>query len=510
MGRRPPIPTDANARVRAVAAASARRRTRTVMGRPSMIARPARRTMKRKQARRARRSRGAAEHAARSRLAAIVSFSSAVARHSPYAGPPAASATAGSTPAQMQALCSRAVVRTVTPPAAPARIRLGTDVAPGSCPAQSSGGESEPYGPADGHSEPCAHLSCGGPAQCAQAMGAPSGVQCDFAPGQNGQQRCQEYIPGHSLPVAANHGQAQRRLRRDRSGPLPIICPSRGLASAQGLRPSPQTYGHRRARRSPSYSPKILNFQSGHHPAPRNPSLSPTSSRSMIPTSPRSTIPTGPRTPRSGRSGWSRCSRRMPPLEDRMPSRLCRPHSCRSRRSTRRRSPDSLPRRTALRRHPGPTRRRRRVRCRCSSYCCYRTTIRRTPPTRRHRGSRWRGSRRRRTQSRYGSSPPRMRKWKPPLQTRACPLPGEALLATSDTSADIDARRAWSGGAATEPKSGSLIRIRTPVAFAASAPSLVRPPGNQPSANGRQAALSPPSQGTLKPAPEPKPPAGGG
>ena len=69
-----------------------------------------------------------------------------------------------------------------------------------------------PYGPADGPAcegyilcgggsagttGPCAHWSCGGSSQCAQVMGAASGVQCQFAPGQSCQQWCQEYIPGN-------------------------------------------------------------------------------------------------------------------------------------------------------------------------------------------------------------------------------------------------------------------------------------------------------------------------
>ena len=68
-----------------------------------------------------------------------------------------------------------------------------------------------PYGPSDGpacagyilcgggssNSGTCAHWSCGTSSQCAQVMGAPSGVQCQFAPGQTCQQWCQKYIPGN-------------------------------------------------------------------------------------------------------------------------------------------------------------------------------------------------------------------------------------------------------------------------------------------------------------------------
>lgn len=67
-----------------------------------------------------------------------------------------------------------------------------------------------PYGPNDGSacigyilcgssggSGLCAHWSCGGSAQCAQVMGAPSGVQCQFGPGQTCQQWCQQYVPGN-------------------------------------------------------------------------------------------------------------------------------------------------------------------------------------------------------------------------------------------------------------------------------------------------------------------------
>jgi hypothetical protein len=43
----------------------------------------------------------------------------------------------------------------------------------------------------------CAHWSCGGSAQCASVMGGPSGVQCQFAPGQTCDQWCQTYIPGN-------------------------------------------------------------------------------------------------------------------------------------------------------------------------------------------------------------------------------------------------------------------------------------------------------------------------
>lgn len=68
-----------------------------------------------------------------------------------------------------------------------------------------------PYGPSDGPacagyilcggssggSGLCAHWSCGTSSQCAQVMGAQSGVQCQFAPGQTCQQWCQTYVPGN-------------------------------------------------------------------------------------------------------------------------------------------------------------------------------------------------------------------------------------------------------------------------------------------------------------------------
>ncbi len=68
-----------------------------------------------------------------------------------------------------------------------------------------------PYGPADGpacqgytlcgggsssSSSPCAHWSCGSSSQCAQVLGAASGVQCQFASGQTCAQWCEEYVPG--------------------------------------------------------------------------------------------------------------------------------------------------------------------------------------------------------------------------------------------------------------------------------------------------------------------------
>lgn len=70
-----------------------------------------------------------------------------------------------------------------------------------------------PYGPGDGPAcagyilcggssggnGPCAHWSCGGSSQCAQVLGAPSGVQCQFAPGQSCAQWCQKYIPGNCV-----------------------------------------------------------------------------------------------------------------------------------------------------------------------------------------------------------------------------------------------------------------------------------------------------------------------
>ena len=67
-----------------------------------------------------------------------------------------------------------------------------------------------PYGPSDGTacigyilcggsggSGTCAHWSCGSSSQCASVMGASSGVQCQFAPGQTCQQWCATYIPGN-------------------------------------------------------------------------------------------------------------------------------------------------------------------------------------------------------------------------------------------------------------------------------------------------------------------------
>ena len=48
-----------------------------------------------------------------------------------------------------------------------------------------------------GGSGQCAHWSCGTSSQCAQVMGAPSGVQCQFASGQTCAQWCQQYIPGN-------------------------------------------------------------------------------------------------------------------------------------------------------------------------------------------------------------------------------------------------------------------------------------------------------------------------
>lgn len=43
----------------------------------------------------------------------------------------------------------------------------------------------------------CAYWSCGSSSQCAAVMGAPSGTQCTFEPGQTCQQWCQTYIPGN-------------------------------------------------------------------------------------------------------------------------------------------------------------------------------------------------------------------------------------------------------------------------------------------------------------------------
>ncbi len=43
----------------------------------------------------------------------------------------------------------------------------------------------------------CAYWSCGGSSQCASVMGAPSGVQCQFAPGQTCQAWCNQYVPGN-------------------------------------------------------------------------------------------------------------------------------------------------------------------------------------------------------------------------------------------------------------------------------------------------------------------------
>ena len=67
-----------------------------------------------------------------------------------------------------------------------------------------------PYGPADGSacagyilcgggggSGVCAHWSCGGSSQCASVMGAPSGVQCQFAAGQSCAQWCATYVPSN-------------------------------------------------------------------------------------------------------------------------------------------------------------------------------------------------------------------------------------------------------------------------------------------------------------------------
>jgi hypothetical protein len=52
-------------------------------------------------------------------------------------------------------------------------------------------------GSSGGTSGPCAHWSCGGSSQCASVLGATSGVQCQFAPGQTCQQWCQQYVPGN-------------------------------------------------------------------------------------------------------------------------------------------------------------------------------------------------------------------------------------------------------------------------------------------------------------------------
>jgi hypothetical protein len=54
-------------------------------------------------------------------------------------------------------------------------------------------------GSSGGTSGPCAHWSCGSSSQCVSVLGAPSGVQCQFAPGQTCQQWCQQYVPGNCV-----------------------------------------------------------------------------------------------------------------------------------------------------------------------------------------------------------------------------------------------------------------------------------------------------------------------
>ena len=63
-------------------------------------------------------------------------------------------------------------------------------------------GTSPPTGGSSGGSGgggQCAHWSCGGSSQCAQVLGAPSGVQCQFAAGESCQQWCQMYVPGNCV-----------------------------------------------------------------------------------------------------------------------------------------------------------------------------------------------------------------------------------------------------------------------------------------------------------------------
>ena len=195
----------------------------------------------------------------------------------------------------------------------------------------------------------------------------------------------------------------------------------------QNFRPSRiQSFrgGHRLARRSPSFPPKTPSYR---HPARRDPSSRPTSLRSMI--------QMGPRTCRAGRFGWFRCSRRIPPLEGRMRCRPCQPRSCHSRRSSRRRLPDSPPRRTGPRRRLGPTRRRQWIPW-CRSSHCHRTTTRRSRSIRcHHLGSRsGKGLRRWRTRIRSRRATPRTHRPPRSPSTRPCPPPGRALKSASETS----------------------------------------------------------------------------
>jgi hypothetical protein len=71
-------------------------------------------------------------------------------------------------------------------------------------------------------------------------------------------------------------------------------------------------------------------------------------------------------------------------------------------------------------------------------------------------GSGTRGRRRAESETRIQAPEPR----RSSPRTRAYLLPGEALRPASDTSADVRARHAWSGGASAAPQSGSLIAPR--------------------------------------------------
>ena len=74
---------------------------------------------------------------------------------------------------------------------------VGGDLCAGTVKCSPGGGVCVGVPPSGGGGGVCAHWSCGSSTQCAQVLGAPSGVQCTFAAGQTCQDWCHTYVPGN-------------------------------------------------------------------------------------------------------------------------------------------------------------------------------------------------------------------------------------------------------------------------------------------------------------------------